>query len=372
MEELARWRTLFPTLNRCCYLISNSCGAMPSTVPGALAAYIAQWEEHGVEAWETWFPLVREACARFGALISADAETVCPVNNVTTATAAVLSCFDFTGRRCKVVTTTGEFTSVLYVLQAWQKYGAELAIVPPAEVESAIDSETALVAVSHVLFRDSELLPLAAIAAAARRAGALLFVDAYQSFGVVPLDVQALGIDLLASGVLKWGCGGPGAAYLYVSPERQSALQPAIRGWLGHERPFDFEPEMRYAPGAFRFALSSLTVPSHLTAIEGMKVLAAVGVETIRARNRQLTERLIAAADEAGIPVIGPRQAGERGGHVTLAPPYAENVARRMIAGGIIVDYRKGSGIRIAPHFYNTEAEVDEAVAAMARLTSTT
>lgn len=368
MQDITAWRRRFPTLDRYIYLINNSLGAMPATVPGRLAAYARLWESEGVEAWDQWFPLAKEACATFGRLIGAPGADVCLVNNVTTATAALLSCLDFSGPRRRVVTTSGEFTSVLYVLEAWRKYGAEVVVVDPDRLPAAIDERTALVAVSHVLFRTGRMLDLRPIADAAHRAGALFYVDAYQSLGIAPVDVQAMGIDLLASGVLKWCCGGPGAAFLYVAPAHQRLLEPAIRGWLGHERPFDFEPTMQFAPGAFRFALSSLPMPSVYTAIEGMETILEAGIDAIRARSLTLTERLIAQADAYGIEVISPRNGAERGGHVTLNPPNAERVAHDLIASGVRIDYRKGSGIRVAPHFFNTEVEIDGAVAMMARL----
>lgn len=368
MMDVAAWRSRFPILSRHNYLINNSLGAMPETVPGRLAEFARLWETEGVEAWDVWFPLSKESCGLFGRLIGAAAPDVCLVNNVTTATAAILSALDFSGPRRRVVTTTGEFTSVRYVLDAWTRYGAEVIAVAPDQVAAAVDERTALVAVSHVLFRTGRLLDLGPIAGAARRHGALFFVDAYQSVGVVPIDVQAMGIDLLAAGVLKWCCGGPGAAYLYVAPGVQHRLEPAVRGWLGHEQPFRFEPEMRFAPGAWRFALSSLTMPSVYAAMAGMEAILAAGVAQIRARSLALTGRLVAAAQRCGIPVISPVNGAERGGHVTLNPPDAARVARALIARGIRVDYRQDSGIRVAPHFFNTEAEVDEAAAAMAQL----
>lgn len=368
MWDVASWRRRFPILSRYNYLINNSLGAMPETVPGRLAEYARLWETEGVEAWDVWFPLAKEAGGLFARLIGARGPAdVCLVNNVTTATAAILSALDFTGPRRRVVTTTGEFTTIAYLLEGWRKYGAEIVAVEPERLTEAIDERTALVAVSHVFFRDSRMLDLAPIAGAAHRHGALFYVDAYQSLGVAPVDVAAMGIDLLASGVLKWCCGGPGAAFLYVAPHLQGRLEPALRGWLGHERPFEFEPTMRYAPDAFRFALSSLTMPSVYTAMAGMEVILAAGVEQIRARNVALTERLIAAADRHGIPVISPRRAAERGGHVTLNPPGAAQVSQQLIRAGIRVDYRKGSGIRVAPHFFNTEEEVEAAAEAMAR-----
>lgn len=368
MLDITAWRRRFPTLDRYTYLINNSLGAMPETVPARLLEYAHLWETEGVEAWETWFPFAQEACATFGRLVGATGSEICLVNNVTTATAAILSCLDFTGQRRRIVTTSAEFTSVLYVLQGWEKYGAELVLVEPDRVAEAIDERTALVAVSHVLFRTGKKLDLRPIGEAARRAGGLFYVDAYQSVGVTPVDVREMGIDLLASGVLKWCCGGPGAAFLYVAPEHQGRLEPVIRGWLGHERPFDFEPEMRFAPSAFRFALSSLTMPSVYTAVAGMNAILEAGVNLIRIRSVALTERIIRRADEWRIPVVSPRNPEQRGGHVTLNPPQAERVADGLIQSGIRIDYRKGSGIRIAPHFFNTEEEVDRVVATMAQM----
>jgi kynureninase len=235
-------------------------------------------------------------------------------------------------------------------------------------VVDAIDERTLLVPVTHVLYKTGAIQDVEAIVARAREAGALVVLDAYQSVGTVPLDVTALGVDFAVGGSVKWLCGGPGAAWLYVRPDLASTLEPAITGWQAHARPFAFEPEQDYAEGAARFLTGTPNVPALYAATAGYDVVEEVGVERIRERSVEQTALLVELLDEAGFPVGSPRDPARRGGTVCVKPPDSKRVNRELADRGVICDWRPDVGLRLGPHFYNTDDELRFAVELIAEL----
>jgi kynureninase len=230
---------------------------------------------------------------------------------------------------------------------------------------AAIDERTRLVAMSHVLFRSAYVMDVARIASHAHAMGALLSLDAYHSVGVLPVDVELLGVDFLSGGVLKWLCGGPGGCFLWARPEVSATLAPALTGWQAHRHPFAFEPAMEYADGAWRWLGGTPAIPALFAATEGPQLLRAAGIEAVRAKSVRQTSRLIELAEARGFPLAVARDPTRRGGTVAFDVPHAREVAQALLARDIIVDYRPGAGIRVAPHFYSTDDEVDAAVHAI-------
>jgi kynureninase len=279
--------------------------------------------------------------------------------NATVAEAIVLSCFDLGGERNRIVYEEQNFPSVRYLQQAQARRGAEIVVCPDdAAVVEAIDERTLLVPISHVLFRSGEIQDVEAIVARAHEAGAFVVLDAYQSAGIVPLDVTALDVDFATGGSVKWLCGGPGAAWLYVRPDLAERLEPTLVGWQAHARPFAFEPELEYAEGAARFLTGTPNVPALYAATAGYDVIEEIGVERIRESSLRQTELLIRLADEAGFEVGSPRSAEWRAGTVTVRVPEFEAVHRELGERGILCDFRPDAGLRLGPHFYNTDEEL--------------
>jgi kynureninase len=255
-----------------------------------------------------------------------------------------------------------------------KKFGARIVVVPSDDggmtidqdrLLAAIDERTKLVAVSHVLFKSAFIMDADAICAHAHRMGALVSLDAYHSVGVVPVDVQRSGVDFLTGGVLKWLCGGPGAAFLYVSPAVSETLQPALTGWQAHTRPFAFDQEMDYAEGAWRWLNGTPSIPVLYLAADGPNLVKAAGMDNIRAKSKRQTARLIQLAEDRGYRVHAPRDPERRGGTVAFDVPHGYEVSKYLLSRQIIVDYRVGAGIRVAPHFYTADAEIDACVAAI-------
>ena len=364
MPSLLDYRERFPILAETTYLINHSLGAMPAAAEERLLEYARSWNARGVRAWEEgWWDLPLTVGDQIGRLIGAPPGSVSMHQNVTIAEAVVASCFTFDGPRRRVVYEEGNFPSVRYLYQAQERRGADILVAADDEgVVEAIDDRTLLVPVTHVLFKTGEIQDVEAIVAAAHEHGALVVLDAYQSVGAVPLDVTALGVDFAVGGSVKWLCGGPGAGWLYVRPDLAATLEPALTGWQAHARPFAFEPEQDYADGAWRFLTGTPNVPALYAATAGYDVIEEVGVGPIRARSLELTTLLIELLDEAGFPVGSPRDPARRGGTVCVKPPDSKRVNRGLAERAVICDWRPDVGLRLGPHFYNSEDELRFAV----------
>ncbi len=383
-DPLLRFRPEFPILENTTYLISNSLGAMPRAAAAALAEYAQTWATRGVRAWaDSWWDMSVTAGDGIAPLLGAAAGSVAMLPNVTTASAVALSCLDYTPPRNRIVMVEGEFPSVRYMYESLAtRLGGRVVTVPTADgqgltadterIVQAIDDRTALVAISHVLFKSAFVLDIPPIAEKCRRVGALLLLDAYQSVGTLPVDVEALGADLLVGGVLKWLCGGPGGAFLYVRPDLRGKLEPALTGWMAHPAPFDFEaPPMRYRDDAFRFLLGTPAVPALYTAREGPRIVAQAGIAAIREKSLRQTSRLIALAEARGFRCSTPREPARRGGTAAADFENALEVSRELNARDVVVDYRPGVGIRMSPHFYTEDRELDRAFAILDEIRET-
>src|SRR5581483_10962479 len=374
-DELLRFRPEFPILANTTYLISNSLGAMPRAAQQALNEYADVWATRGVRAWEeTWWMLAHEVGAEIERLMNAEANTVSLHQNVTQCQAVVASCFDFSGKRNKVVYTDMNFPSVMYFWEAQRAYGAKVVMVPtddgihvPTErLLDAIDETTLLVPISHVIFRSAYINEAKAIIERAHRVGAHVVLDTFQSLGTVPVDVRALNVDFACGGVLKWLCGGPGTAYLYVRPDLGRKLEPRFTGWVAHEHPFDFETgPIRYTDPPYKFMSGTQNIPALYAAQPGLKIIREIGVEPIREKSVRQTTRLIELADQHGWRVNTPRDPRKRGGTVSIDMPNSQEVAGELLKRNILVDFRPRAGVRFSPHFYNTDEEIETAIGAV-------
>jgi kynureninase len=375
VDDLLRYRSEFPILQRTNYMISNSLGAMPRGVYDALHAYAELWATRGVRAWhERWWTLALEVGNELGVLMNAPGDSVSLHQNVTTCQAVIASCFDFSGKRNKVVYSDLNFPSVMYFWEAQRPYGAQVHMVktddgitvPTERLLDAIDEYTTIVPVSHVIFRSSYINDAKAIIDKAHKVGAFVVLDTFQSLGSVPVDVQALNVDFAVGGVLKWLCGGPGVAYLYVRPDLGAKLQPKLTGWFAHADSFAFETgPIRYADPPLRFMNGTTHIPAIEAARPGLKIIREVGVDKIREKSKLQTTRLIEFADRQGWRVNSPRDAERRGGTVSIDMPDSQAISQELLSRDILVDWRPKAGVRFSPHFYNTNAEVDAAMAAV-------
>src|SRR5881398_587523 len=372
MEPTA-YRDRFPILEHTTYLINHSLGAMPAAVEERVAEYARTWKERGIRAWaEGWWEMPLTVGDQIGRIIGAPPGSTVMHQNVTVAEMVVLSCFRNPGERNRIVYEEANFPSVRYLYQAQPELEV-VAVEDDAAIVDAIDERTLLVPISHVLFKNAEIQEIEPIVRRAHECGAHVVLDCYQSAGVVPFDVTALNVDFATGGSVKWLCGGPGAGWLYVRPDLADRLEPTFVGWQGHARPFAFEPELEYAAGARRFLTGTPNVPALYAATAGYDVIEEVGVERIRERSLTLTQLLIDLSDEAGLEVISPREPERRGGTVTVSTPDHAACHQELGERGIVCDFRPepAGGIRLGPHFFNTEDEVRHAVSGLADIAAT-
>jgi kynureninase len=375
MDELLKWRGEFPILDRTTYMISNSLGAMPRGVYDRLCSYADSWAERGVRAWEeSWLEMAVSVGDRIAPLIGAGPGEISLHQNVTLTQAVISSCFDFRGPRNKIVMVELEFPSIQYFYHEQRRLGARVEVVPTPDhiridlgkVLAAIDETTLLVPISQVLFRSSYIVDARAIVERAHRVGAHVILDVFQAAGTIPLDVRGLGVDFAVGGVLKWLCGGPGVAYLYVREDLRAKLRPALTGWMAHRNPFAFETgAIDPRDDSFRYLNGTPHIPALYACQPGLEIINKVGIGAIREKSVRMSTRLTEGARSRGWRVNTPEKPAERAGTVSIECPHAHEVCRELLARDILVDYRPKAGVRLSPHFYNREEECDFTLAQM-------
>ncbi len=374
-DPLLSWRNEFPILSTCTYMISNSLGAMPRAVYNTLHEFADTWATLGVSAWgkpygsnPTWWEVKGAVGDKIAPLMGAPAGSVLVHENASIANGILMSALDWSDtRRSKIVVSDMDFPSDVYSIQRMLPPHISVQVIrtrdgitlPIDELLDAIDEETRLVSLSHVLFRSAYIMPAAEIVAKAHTVGAQVLLNGYHSVGIIPVDVTAMNVDYYIGGTLKWMCGGPGGVFLYVRPDLLTTLQPKITGWFAHKNPFAFDIDhFELRDDYYRLANGTPGIAALYAIQPGMDVITQVGVEAIRAKSLRQTQLLFDLADAAGYETRTPRTEADRAGTVTVNPPHAYEVSREMLARKIVVDFRANAGIRIAPHFYNTDDEV--------------
>jgi kynureninase len=384
--DLSSWRRRFPILERCVYLNNNSLGAMPARARDDLARYADLWAERGIQSWEEeWFAQVFEVSGLFARLIGAEPEEVMVNTCVSDAISVLASCLDYR-ERDKVVFTDLNFPTVIHLWERQRRRGARLHViesadgitVPASAYEEAVDASTLVLPISHVFYRSGFIQDVPAIARTARARGAFVLLDAFQSVGSIPVDVGELGIDMLVAGSLKWLCGGPGVAFLYVRRELIGRLEPVVSGWLSRPDALRWletgEPrapsyaELPEADTSLRFLTGTPAVPALYAARAGLETVLEVGMEAIRERQLALQRRLQEGVEALELPLASPRDPERRSGMLTVRVEDGVGVTGKLLEEGFVVDHRHGAGIRVSPHFYNTEEEIDAFVEALGRI----
>ncbi len=382
-DQLLRWRDEFPILATCTYLISNSLGAMPRGVYDKLKEYADTWATLGVRAWgtpafdnATWWNLKGTVGDQIAPLMGAPAGSVLVHENASIANSILLSSLDTSdGKRSKIVVSDMDFPSDVYTIRAMLPQMEVVTVrthdgitLDTQELLDAIDERTRLVSLSHVLFRSAYIVPVAAVIAKAHAVGAQVLLNGYHSVGIIPVDVSALEVDFYIGGTLKWMCGGPGGVFMYIRPDLLKGLQPRITGWFAHAKPFAFQETLELREDAYRLANGTPAIAALYAIQPGVDVITQVGIDAIRAKSMRQTQLIIELADAAEYAVISPRDNTQRAGTVTVRPPEAYAVSRELLARGIVIDYREGAGIRIAPHFYNSDEEIRRTMQAIAEI----
>jgi kynureninase len=370
--ELTSYRDRFSILEHTTYLINHSLGAMPAAAEERMLEFARSWRERGIRAWaEGWWEMPMTVGDQIGRIIGAPSGSTVMHQNVAVAEAIVVSCFrPVDPARNRVVYEEGNFPSVRYLYQA--QPDLDVVVVPDDQaIVEAIDERTLLVPITHVLFKTAEIQNVEAIVHRAHEVGAHVVLDAYQSAGIVPVDVTALNVAFAVGGSVKWLCGGPGNGWLYVRPDLAETLEPTFMGWQAHARPFGFEPELEYAEGSARFLTGTPNVPALYAATAGYDLIEEIGVDRIRENSVRQTQLLIDLLDEAGFDVGSPRDSARRGGTVTARTPEFEAVHTELAQRQILCDFRPDAGLRLGPHYYNTDDELRYAVGQITEIVET-
>jgi len=357
-QALLRYREEFPTLATSVHLVSHSLGAMPRSARARASEFLDLWESDAIEAWRTWVPAMRGLANVIADVVGASHESIALADTVSTIAARVASTLEFKGDRRKVVYSAQEFSTCHYVWSATERAGADVVIAESEEAMlAAIDERTLIVPISHVLFRSSTIVDITAIVRRAREVGALVFLDCYQSAGTVPIDLTGWDIDLACGGSVKWTCGGPGTAWLYVRPSLLPTLRPAATGWFAHAEPFAFElGEMRYAEDISRMGGGTPNVPAGYTSRAGWELIREIGVDRIRAKSLRQTRLLRSLLTDV---VFGtPEEDARRGGTLCFTFEGDRAVSERLLERRFFHDWRPGCGLRVSPHFYTTDDEL--------------
>jgi len=381
MKELSSYRDEFPILSERTYLIAASLGPLSTRARRAAVQHLDLWQRLGPE--ELWLahglPKLEQCRDQFSQIIGADPAEVAIVPSVSSGLSSIASCLDYDDRN-KVVLSDMDFPTNSYVWRAQQRRGAKLDFVASPDgiridaddVVDRIDGQTVMVNTNRVLFESSWIMDLPPIVEAAHDAGALVVVDDFHGSGIVPVDVHKLGIDFLVSGALKWLMGGQGIAFLYCRGDLVERMQPLVVGWFGTKRPFDFDRSgLDLRDDARRFETGTYTLPQAWTAAAGMEMILEVGVDRIRSWNQELTSRIIEKADEANLELLSPRSDNKRGGLIRVrvpgGRPNAERILHELFKRDVVLDQR-GDALRISPHFFSTEEDVDRCFEELTRV----
>ena len=375
-----RHRYAFPTLASGIHLLSHSLGPVPRSARESMLAYCDAWENHTSEdAWATsWWELSQQVGDRIARIVGGEPGSVQIQPNASIGLATVASCFDFKeARRNKVVTTSLDFPSMEYIWDGQKEVGARIEVVessdgistPTESIIQAIDEQTALVAISHTSYRSSHRVDAKAIVDHAHEKGALVLFDVYQSAGVVKLEAANWNVDFLIGGTIKWLCGGPACGYLYVRPDLQRDLRPRLTGWVAHSSPFEFaHAPMKYARSVRRFAQGTPSIPALYSTIPGLDLIEEIGLEQIVTESQRRTTRIIDFAQERGWKVNTPLPQYQRSGSVMIGVADGPATVERLAEKRVFVDCRPKAGLRMSPHFFNTDEEVEEALSIMDRV----
>ncbi|MGH7655847.1 MAG: aminotransferase class V-fold PLP-dependent enzyme [Gemmatimonadaceae bacterium] len=369
------WRRRIPLLAQC--IPMNNCSQAPQVDSTRAAAerYLDSWNRAGMD-WDAWMSEVQLAKAEFAKIINAATEDIAIFSSVSEATSAVASAIDFNGGRRGVLVSEAEFPTVAHVWLAQQSRGAQIAwtpvrdgVIDPAEYDNRADERTAVISACHAYYQNGFIQDIGRIAARARACGALSYIDAYQSLGAVPVDVKALGVDLLASGNLKFLMGIPGVAFLYVRPGLVETLTPTMTGWFGRAEPFAFAAKtLDWSSTASRFDTGTPPIANAYVSRAGMAIINEIGPAKIRSWHEQLSLRLVEGGRARGLTLHGTSDIARKSAVTAFVVRDSHAVEVAMRARGVLPSAR-GDVIRLAPHFYSTLDDIDTALDLLAEVT---
>ncbi len=361
----SRVRHRFPVFEQRVYINSCSQGALSDAVRDAYAKYLDDWDEHGAP-WDYWVGRLEAVRAAVASLVNAGEDTIAVTTSVSAGVSALASGLRFDQGRDTVVVSDFEFPTIGQLWHAQERRGIRVVHVP-AEADGtiplerfadAIDERTALVATTHVCFRNGGRLDVEGIARIAHERGALVLVDAYQTVGSLPIDVRALGCDFLVAGVLKYLLSSAGLAFLYCRRELVETIEPTATGWFADRDIFEMDiHDYSPAPTARRFEAGTPPVPSTYAAIAGIELMQEIGIAETEAHVRELNALLREGLDDLGARVVTPREAELSGALVCIASTDVDALVAALADEGVVTSSRDDN-LRLSAHCYNTAEDV--------------
>jgi len=367
--DVQRLRAEFPTLQHKAYINSGSYGLLAIEVQQAFERYLADRLECGAD-WGKWVQLYEDVRQRVALLLGASTDEIAVTASASAGLNALASALSFTDGRDKIVVSDFEFPTSGQIWHAQERAGARVEHVPenaqgyiPLEAfERAIDERTRLVAISHVCYRNGARLDVAEITRMARRKGALVLLDCFQSVGVMQVDVKALDVDFAVGGMLKYLLGTAGIGFLYVREGCIPQLTPKASGWFA-QADVDAMDVSRNVPSptARRFQAGTPPVPNCYAALAGLDIILQLGSTAIETYVRELTGRCMDRLLEAGCRLATPREDSRRGPTVAICSSNDVELTARLAERNVITSCRDGN-LRAMFHAYNDESDVDALV----------
>lgn len=374
MDNAQKIREQFPVTENKVFLNHAAQSPLPKPVADAIHRYTDDFSKFGTSLIEC----DRWGKPHFAKLIGARSEEIALIENTSVGLNIAASVLQYPPGS-KMVTTDLEYPSVVY---PWlrKNLGARVHYVKSVDgkvslddMEKAVDDKTVAVAISHVEYVNGFRHNLRVLSEVAHEHGAYLIVDAIQSVGTMPINVKTDDVDFLMAACYKWLLSPPGAAYLYVKDELIEKFEPPYVGWASVKpevfKTTDFWDiwNLKLSKTASRFEVGSPSTISFVGAAEAMKMLLNCGTENIKRIIIKLTDRLIYSVKDLGLELQTPEQRQCRSGIVNFKIGKPQKVTDRLNKKGIVVSAR-ANGIRVSPHFYNTEEEIDKLIEEIKKL----
>ena len=360
-----KWRAEFPILSRKTYLNSCSLGALSHTAEARVRQFHDDWHTYGASAWyETWMGRLGELRGRVAAMFGVDETCIGVTHSTSAALASIASGIDYR-KRNRVVIADLDFPTLAYQwlarpdVDVVYAHTLDNATIDPQQYADLVDERTAILATSHVFYATGAIQRLQQLAEIAHSRGALFLVDGYQAAGQIPVDLSAVDVDIYMAGPLKWLLGGPGLCYVYVRPELIDSIAPTVTGWFSAKDQFGFDNQhLEFKDDARRFEMGTPALPTVHAALGGQQIIDEVTVPAIRQRNQSLAEMAIELAQAAGFHIRSAPDREDRSAIVMIGVEEPHAAVAQLAERDIIVDARPGF-VRISPHFYNVEPEIE-------------
>lgn len=348
------------------YLLNHSVGRMPTTTrDGVEQHYFKAWEQGKPDPWSEWMQSFDAFKSALAVLLNGDSHAFCPQTNISSALHNIISALPAPNANKNVILLCEhDFPSAGFALKQAERMGYKVRFLPsdadPQQVDSwsdALSNDVHTVLITQVHFNTSRLIPVQQITEISHKRAIFSIVDTAQSVGIVPIDLNQWQADAVVGSCVKWLCGGSGAGFLWINPERIEQLQPIAVGWFSHQDPFEFDiHHFQYASDSRRFWGGTPSVLPYVVATNSINIIHNIGVEKIRKHNQALNQYIVENIPASDLNT--PSVPAKRGGTLVINPNNIERAEQALLAAGVAFD-RRALGLRLSPHIYNTQDEME-------------